>query len=257
VTAGQGPNQLNAAPPLGAAAIRVVLVDDHRVVREGLRRILEHAHDIEIAGEADDGHDALALIRRVSPDVAIVDLSLPGLAGMNLVRRIRQDRPQTAVLVLSMFSEHQYAMRSLKAGAQAYLSKDSADEELIQAVRNIASGGCHLSRSMAERVAMSLAQREEGPVHEQLTDREFEVFRLIVAGRRMTDIARILHLSIKTVSTHKARLLQKMGLEGTAALIRYGLQQRLFQDVGSFHDAPLHDVTGRDDADQPHQLLHF
>lgn len=210
---------------------RVVLVDDHRIVREGLRRILSLSPDIEIVGEADEGHDALALIRRSAPQVAVVDLNMPGLSGMNLVRRIRQEHPTTAVLVLSMYEEQHYAMRALKAGAQGYLSKDAAADELVQAVRKVAGGGCHLSRAMAERVAMSLAHQQDAPLHEQLSEREFEVFRLIVAGWRMTDIAEALHLSIKTVSTHKSRLLQKMRMDSTAALIRYGLQHRLFSDA--------------------------
>lgn len=227
--------------PLGVT--RVVLVDDHRIVREGLRRILSLSPDIEIVGEADEGHDALALIRRCAPQVAVIDLNMPGLSGMNLVRRIRQEHPTTAVLVLSMYEEQHYAMRALKSGAQGYLSKDTAADELVQAVRKVASGGCHLSRTMAERVAMSLAHQQDAPLHEQLSEREFEVFQLIVAGWRMTDIAEALHLSIKTVSTHKSHLLQKMKMDSTAALIRYGLQHRLFSEGATGAAAEPHQAA--------------
>ena len=232
-----------------SSTLRVVLADDHPLMREGVRRILSDSNDLDVVGVAEDGFSALALIRQFKPRVAVVDLTMPGLSGMNLVRRIRTEHPQTAVLVLSMHTEQQYAMRALKSGAHGYLSKDAAAEELLQAVRKVATGGCYLSRGMAEQVAMSLAHHDDGPRHEQLTDREFEVFRLIVAGKRLTDIAQSLHLSIKTVSTHKSRLLQKMQLDSTAALIRYGLQHRLFAESNGTGD----NAQGRDP--DPHSGL--
>lgn len=216
--------------------ITVVLADDHRLMREGIRRILEGQPDLDIVGEADDGHQALSRIRESRAHVAVIDLNMPGLSGVNLIRRIRQEQPHCAVLVLSMYGEELYAMRALKAGAQGYMTKDAASEELVRAVRKVAAGGCYLSRHMAERVAMSLTQQDNTPRHERLSDREFEIFRGIVAGQRISEISRALHLSVKTVSTHKTRILQKMQLDSAAALIRYGLEHRLFPDPGSLGD---------------------
>jgi len=217
--------------------VALVLVDDHQLMREGVRRILQSQTGLRIVGETDDGHDALQLIHDLSAQVAVIDMSMPGLAGLNLIRRIRSDFPRCAILVLSMHAEEVYAMRALKSGAQGYLSKDAPAEELVHAVRKVAAGGCYLSRATAERVAVSLTQRDDTPRHDRLTDREFEVFRRLVSGQRISNISRAMHLSIKTVSTHKSRILQKMELEGTAALIRYGLEHRLFPDGDGSDDA--------------------
>lgn len=246
------------APP-DSRGLTILLVDDHRLMREGVRRILESAEGLDIVGETDDGHEALALLGRRPARVAVIDLSMPGLSGIPLVRRIRHDHPQTAVLVLSMHSEEEYAMRALRGGASGYLTKDSAAEELVQAVRKVAGGGCYLSRGMAERVALSLTQGDEGPRHGQLSDREYEIFRMIVAGKRMTDIAQALHLSIKTVSTHKSRILQKMRLDGTASLIRYGLQHRLFGDnpTATPHGIPEPVRLPAEPASHPQSQLQF
>ncbi len=226
----------------GGHGISLVLVDDHRLMREGVRRILEVQPDFDIAGETDDGHHALQLIRDSEAHVAVIDMNMPGLSGINLIRRIRAEHPRCAVLVLSMYAEELYAMRALRSGAQGYLSKDTAAEELVRAVRKVAVGGCYLSRAMAEKVAMSLTQQDDTPRHDRLTDREFEIFRRIVGGQRVSDISRAMHLSIKTVSTHKSRILQKMQLDSAAALIRYGLEHRLFPDGGlldgSHHGEP-------------------
>lgn len=221
--------------------IKLILVDDHRLMREGLRRILEGQPDLDVAGETDDGHQALQLIRDLGANVAVIDMSMPGLSGVNLIRRIRKESPRCAVLVLSMYAEELYAMRALKAGAQGYVNKDSATEELVRAVRKVAAGGCYLSSSMAEKVAMSLTHQDDTPRHDRLTDREFEIFRRIVGGQRVSDISRAIHLSIKTVSTHKSRILQKMHLDSTAALIRYGLEHRLFTDNSSLDDRHGHE----------------
>lgn len=219
----------NSLPQTGCE-ISLVLADDHRLIREGIRRILESQTDLCIVGEADDGHQLVGLMRTTPARVAVIDLNMPGLCGVALIRRIRQESPGCAVLVLSMYAEELYAMRALKAGAQGYLTKDAANDELVLAVRKVASGGCYLSRRMAEKVAMSLAHQDDVPRHERLTDREFEIFRCIVAGQRISDISHAMHLSVKTVSTHKSRILQKMNLDSTAALIRYGLESRLFPE---------------------------
>lgn len=223
--------------------IALVLVDDHRLMREGVRRILEGQADLDIVGETDDGHHALQLIRESGARVAVIDMSMPGLSGVNLIRRIRAEHPRCAVLVLSMYAEELYAMRALRSGAQGYLSKDAAAEELVRAVRKVAMGGCYLSRAMAEKVAMSLTHQDDTPRHDRLTDREFEIFRRIVGGQRVSDISRVMHLSIKTVSTHKSRILQKMQLDSAAALIRYGLEHRLFPDGGHLDDLHHREAT--------------
>ena len=202
--------------------IRVLLADDHKIVREGLRRILGAASDIVVAGEAADGDQALALVRANAFDLAVIDLSMPGLSGLDLIKRLKLERPDLPLLVLSMHGEDQYAARALKAGAAGYLNKDSAAEQLIGALRKVAAGGVHLG----EAAAASLVAGERQP-HQALSDREFEVLRLLVDGRSPTEIAARLHLSVKTVSTHKTRILEKLGLHSIADLVRYALEHKL------------------------------
>ncbi len=210
--------------------ISLLLVDDHRLVREGLRRVLEACADIRVTGEADSGHAALEAARQAQFDLVVTDLTMPGLSGIDLVRRFKTEFPALPVLVLTMHAEEQYALRAFRAGANGYMTKDCATDQLVGAVRKVASGGAYVSPALAERIAIELNGLREAPLHTLLSDREFEVFRLIVAGKRLTDIADALHLSVKTVSTHKSRILEKMHLDSTAALIRYGLTHRLFED---------------------------
>lgn len=215
-----------------ALDIAVVLADDHQLMREGLRRLLEATPGVRVVGEAADGHQTLELLRHQPADVAVLDLSMPGMTGMDLIRRVKTEFPQVAVLVLTMHAEEQYAMRAFRCGASGYLTKDSAATELVQAIRKVAGGGGYVTASLAERLAMGLSRANEAAPHASLSDREFEVFQRIVAGMRLTDIADELHLSVKTVSTHKTRILEKLGLDSTAALIRYGLEQHLFDEGG-------------------------
>jgi DNA-binding NarL/FixJ family response regulator len=211
--------------------ISVVLADDHQLMREGLRRLLEGVQGIHVVAEACSGHEVLQILSQHPVDVAVLDLSMPGMPGMELIRRVKTDFPQVAVLVLTMHAEEQYALRAFRSGASGYLTKDSAAEELVQAIRKVASGGGYVTAALAERLAIGLNTMRDGALpHASLSDREFEVFRHIVAGQRMSEIADTLHLSIKTVSTHKTRILEKMGLDSTAALIRYALEHRLFDD---------------------------
>ena len=203
--------------------IRVLLADDHKIVRDGLRRILSTQGDMEVAGEAANGDEAFALVKANAYDVAVLDMSMPGLSGLDLVKRVKIERPALRVLVLSMHGEDQYAARVLKAGASGYLSKDSAAEMLVGAIRKVAGGGVHIG----EAAAASLVAAEQQP-HRQLSDRELEVLRLLVEGKSPTDVAEQLHLSVKTVSTHKTRVLEKLGLKTTADLVRYALENRLF-----------------------------
>jgi DNA-binding NarL/FixJ family response regulator len=222
---------MNVAAP--ALDISVLLADDHQLMREGLRRLLEATPGLRVVGEAGNGHEALDVLRRTPVDVAVLDLSMPGMTGMDLIRRVKTEFPHVAVLVLTMHAEEQYAMRAFRCGANGYLTKDSAGTELVQAIRKVAGGGGYVTASLAERLAIGLNTLREAPAHASLSDREFEVLRGICAGQRLTEIAEALHLSVKTVSTHKTRILEKMGLDSTAALIRYGLENRLLDDPDS------------------------
>jgi DNA-binding NarL/FixJ family response regulator len=205
--------------------IRVLLADDHSLVREGLRGILAKAADLEVAAEAANGDEVLALVKKQELDVAVLDLSMPGLAGIALIKRLRIEKPKLRILVLSMHGEAQYAARALKAGASGYLTKDTAAAQLIGAIRKIAAGGVQISEAAAAQLLGRSAA--DAPPHTMLSDREYEVLRLIVAGRSVTDIADALNLSVKTISTHKARILQKLRLSGTAELVRYALEHGL------------------------------
>jgi DNA-binding NarL/FixJ family response regulator len=205
--------------------IRVLLADDHQIVRDGLRRILGPQSGFEVAAEAASGDEALALVRAHDYDVAVLDMSMPGLSGLDLVKRLKAEKPRLKILVLSMHGEQQYAARALKAGAAGYLNKDSAAEQLVGALRKIAAGGVHVSEAAA--AGLILAGSEGGPPHERLSDREFEVFKLLAGGASPTDIARRLNVSVKTVSTHKTRIQEKLGLGGTAELVRYALEHKL------------------------------
>lgn len=202
--------------------IRVLIADDHKIVRDGLRGILAATTDIEVAAEAAGGDEALALVRANDYDVALIDMSMPGLSGIDLVKRLRAEKPKLRLLVLSMHGEHQYAARALKAGAAGYLTKDSASEQLLGAIRKVAAGGVHIS----EAAAASLVSQQKAP-HEALSDREFEVMRLLVEGLGPTEIGERLHLSVKTVSTHKTRILEKLNLGSTAELVRYAMEHKL------------------------------
>lgn len=205
--------------------IRVLLADDHEIVRDGLRRILGASGDVQVAGEARNGDEALALARANDYDVALLDMSMPGLSGIDLIKRLKAEKPRMKLLVLSMHGEPQYAARALKAGAAGYLTKDSAAEQLVGAIRKVAAGGVLVSEAAA--AGLLAASTGEGPLHSRLSDREFEVFKQLAGGASPTEIARRLHLSVKTVSTHKTRIQEKLGLASTAELVRYALEHQL------------------------------
>lgn len=217
---------------------QLLIVDDHAIVREGLKRVLESAGERWQVTEASGGFQALELLRRERFALAVVDLSMPGLGGLDLIRRIHDDQPRLPVLVLSMHAEEQYALRAYRAGAQGYLTKDSAATDLVGAVRKLLAGGAYVSAGLAERVVMQLGGSAAAPPHTQLSDRELQVLTRIVAGRRLTEIADELHLSIKTVSTHKRRIQDKLQLPTTAALIRYGMASGLSSDPPPERAAP-------------------
>jgi two-component system, NarL family, invasion response regulator UvrY len=210
----------------GNRGIRVLLADDHTLVREGIKQLLSATTDIRVEGEAANGDEALALARAHEYDLAVLDMSMPGVAGIELIKRLRAERPQLRLLVLSMHGEEQYAARALKAGAAGYLTKDAASAQLVGAIRKVAGGGVHLSDAAAA-LLVAAGNGSVGAPHERLSNREFEVFRLLVAGESPTGIAERLHLSVKTVSTHKTRILDKMGVGSTADLVRYAVEKGL------------------------------
>lgn len=209
--------------------IRVLLADDHAVVRAGLREILAEFGDIEVAGEAANGHEVLELVRTREFDLAVLDMSMPGRSGIELIKLVKAERPKLRVLVLSMHGEQQYAVRAVKAGASGYLTKESAPDQLVAAIRRIAAGGAYVSPETAERLVLDAAPRAGGAPHARLSDREFQVFQMIAAGRSVTEIARELSLSVKTVSTHKTHVMEKMGLANQAELIRYAIENKLIK----------------------------
>jgi two-component system invasion response regulator UvrY len=202
---------------------RILIVDDHSIVRDGLKRILASTADLQVAGEAASGDAALQLVKDNDYDLVMLDMSMPGLSGLDLIKRLKIEKPKLRILVLSMHGEHQYAARALKAGAAGYLNKDSAADLLLGTLRKIAGGGVHVG----DAAAAALLQGGDKDAHEALSDREFQVMRLLVEGLGPTEIAERLHLSVKTVSTHKTRLLEKLNLGSTAELVRYAMENKL------------------------------
>jgi len=211
--------------------IRVVIADDHTILREGLKQLLAAEADLQVVGEASDGHEALNLVREADFDVLLLDLSMPGRNGMDLIKQVKSEKPRLRVLILSMHAEHQYAVRAVKAGASGYLTKDSAATQLVAAIRKVAGGGAFISAEVAEQLALSAMPHADGPPHASLSDREYQVFQLLVAGRSVSEIASELNLSAKTVSTHKARLMQKLGVSNASELFHYALKHQLTDEA--------------------------
>lgn len=207
--------------------IKILIADDHTILRDGLKQILSECSDMTVAGEAENGFDALAKVRAEDWDVVVLDMAMPGKSGIDLLRQIKSEKPSLAVLVLSMQKENQYAVRTLKAGASGYLCKDSASADLVQAIRKVASGGLFISAAVAENLALGLTSNREAPPHTLLTDREFQIFRMLAAGDGVTAIGDSLNLSVKTISTHKTRIMQKMDFANHTDLVRYALRHGL------------------------------
>jgi DNA-binding NarL/FixJ family response regulator len=209
--------------------IRILIADDHVVVRKGLRQILEEASDIVVGGEAGNGREVMEKIRAGGWDALVLDITMPGQTGLEVLKEVRQVAPRLPVLVLSMHSQEQYAARVLKAGASGYLPKESAPEELIKAVRKVCSGGKYVSADQAEKLIYLFGNSSDKPPHELLSDREFEVLRAIASGRTVSQIAADIHLSVKTVSTYRARILEKMRMKTNAELTSYAINAGLVQ----------------------------
>jgi two-component system invasion response regulator UvrY len=207
--------------------IRILIADDHAILRRGLKEIVTRELAGAVCGEAANAQQVLDEIQKGEWDVVILDVTMPGRSGLDILRDLRARRPKLPVLVLSMHAENQYGKRVLKAGAAGYMNKDAAPEELVNAIRKVISGGRYVSAALAETLAWDLGTNAERPLHEILSDREFEVLRIIASGKSVSQIAEDLHLSVNTVSTYRARILEKMNLATTAELMRYALQNHL------------------------------
>jgi DNA-binding NarL/FixJ family response regulator len=212
--------------------IRIVVADDHTIVREGLKQLLLAAGDLEVVGEASDGTQVLERVRSLDFDVLMLDMSMPGRSGIELIKQVRAEKPKLRILVLSMHEENQYAVRAIRAGASGYLTKESATGQLVEALRKVASGGAFISAEVAQQLALGAMPDAKGPPHAALSDREFQIFRMIADGLSVSDIAARLNLSVKTVSTHKSNILHKMGMTTQAELIRYAITHRLVDQGG-------------------------
>lgn len=209
--------------------IRILIADDHTIVREGLKQILAETSDMIVASEAVDGLDVIDKASKQNFDVVLLDISMPGRNGLDVLKQLRTDHPRLPVLILSMYSEEQYAMRALRAGAAGYLTKDSASDELILAIRKISSGKKYLGPSLAEKLAVYLEHGEGKPLHEALSDREHQVMCMIASGKAVKEIGAELNLSVKTISTYRARILDKMRMKTNAALTHYVIQNKLIE----------------------------
>ncbi|MCU1335271.1 MAG: response regulator with a DNA-binding domain [Bryobacterales bacterium] len=207
--------------------ISVLIADDHAILRGGLKEILVRGIEGAVCGEAKDAQQVLAQVQSQNWDLVILDVSMPGRSGLDLLRDLRVARPKLPVLILSMHPEDQYGRRMLSAGASGYLEKENAPEELIKAIRKVLAGGRYVSPALAEKLAFDLNQDHGQALHETLSDREFEVLRMIASGKKVTEIAEQLHLSVTTVSTYRSRILEKMKMATTAELIRYALRNQL------------------------------
>jgi DNA-binding NarL/FixJ family response regulator len=212
-----------------ANKIHVLIADDHAIVRQGLRQILSETDDMVVAGEAHDGANALRLAREHHWDVFLLDVTMPNRNGIDALKQLKKEFPRLPVLILSMHPEEQYAVRAIKAGASGYLTKQSAPEQLVTAIRQVAQGKKYVSPTVAMQLADAIAGDSERPLHELLSDREYEVFKRIAAGRALTQIAEELNLAVATISTFRARIIDKTGLRSNAEMIRYGLEQGLVE----------------------------
>lgn len=207
--------------------IRVLVVDDHPIVREGLKQILSDTEDILVVDEADSGQAVLSSAARSNFDVVLLDISMPGRDGLEVLRELKQQKPKLPVLILSMYPEEHYAVRVLRAGASGYLTKSSAPDELISAIRKVASGRKYISSTLAERLTYELDREADRPMHEVLSDREYQVMHMISTGKSVKEIAEALGLSVKTVSTYRSRIMEKMNMKNNAEIVLYAVQNKL------------------------------
>ncbi len=207
--------------------LRILIADDHPVVRRGLSQIIGETSDMVVADEATSGHEVLGKIKASRCDVVLLDITMPGMNGLDVIKQLGKESPRLPVLVLSIHPEEQYAVRALKAGAAGYLTKDRAPDELLGAIRKVSAGGKYVSPSLAERLASTLEAGEEQSPHKTLSDREYQVMCMIATGKTVTKIAKELSLSVKTISTYRSRILEKMKVKNSAELTHYAIRNRL------------------------------
>ena len=205
---------------------KIIIADDHPLFRRGLKHALEETDDIEVACEADNGDELLSLIKGDEFDMVLLDIAMPGKSGLDLLKQLKSEYPKLPILVLSVYPEEQYAVRFIKAGASGYLTKESASEKLVEAIRKVADGGKYASQTITEKLAFDFSDYEK-PLHERLSDREYQVFGMISVGKSLTEIGKELSLSVKTISTHRTRILEKMKMKKNAELIHYAITQNL------------------------------
>ncbi len=209
--------------------IKILIADDHAIIREGLKQIVGETSDMLVTGEANNGSEALKKIYKNNYDVVLLDISMPGKSGMDVLKQLKSDGINLPVLILTMYPEEQYAVRVLKAGASGYLTKESAPDELIGAIRRVALGKQYITPSLAEKLVLDLKTGTETPIHRNLSDREYEVMRRIASGKTIGEIADEFFLSPKTISTYRSRLLEKMGMKNNAELTHYAIKNLLVQ----------------------------
>lgn len=208
--------------------IRILIADDHEMFREGIKRICEDDPDIVVAGEASNGNEALDMVSGGEFDLLLLDIAMPGLSGLDTLKQLKTLKPKLRVLVLSMYPEDEYAIRAIKAGASGYLTKAKASHELIEAIKKVSAGGNYIDGSVAEKLLFDIKPGQSKPLHETLSDREYQIFSLIVIGKKVSEIAEELNLSVKTISTYKVRILNKMEMKSTAELVKYAVEHELF-----------------------------
>ncbi|HYY58134.1 MAG TPA: response regulator transcription factor [Pyrinomonadaceae bacterium] len=206
---------------------KILIVDDHEVLRDGVKRVFDKQPGTATFGEASNVHEALRLVRDEDWDVVVLDLSLGGRSGLEVLKELKQIRPKLPVLVLSMHSEEQFARRAFRAGAAGYVTKDSPRAELVKAINKVMEGGTYVSPALAEKLVLDLRRDTDRPPHETLSDREFEVLRLLASGKTVGEVADLLSLSDNTISTYRARILEKMGMKTNAELTYYAIQNKL------------------------------
>lgn len=209
--------------------IKILIADDHAIVREGMKQMLAGVPDMVVADEASSGQEALNKIWKGDFDVVVLDIAMPGKSGLDTLKELKSEKPRLPVLILSMYPEEQYAVRVLKAGASGYLTKESAPDELVAAIRRISQGKKYISSSLAEKLAVDLDADAKKPFHEALSDREFQVLCLIASGKTVGEIAEKLSLSVKTISTYRTRILEKMHMKNNAELTYYAIQHHLVE----------------------------
>ena len=209
--------------------LRILIADDHPIVRKGLKQILSEESDMGVFGEAQNSQEVLELVQKQDWDIVILDITMPGRGGIDVLKELKHERPKLPVLMLSVHPEDQYAVRALKAHASGYMTKDSAPEELVKAIRKILRGGKYISSTLAEKLAFDLETETEKPLHETLSDREHQVLLMIASGKTVSEIAEELSLSVKTIDTYRARILEKMKMKTNAELTHYAIKNKLVE----------------------------